>query len=50
MRSSMGTPASAFYGLNEPAGNAIAPDGPFDTPYTASKVLAAVKSTGFIVS
>jgi hypothetical protein len=41
--------ASVIGLLNEPAGNAIAPDGPFDTPYTASKVLAAVKSTGFIV-
>ena len=26
----------------------IAPDGPFDTPFTAAKVLAAVKGTGFI--
>ncbi len=26
-----------------------APDGPFDTPLTAAKVLAAVKETGFIV-
>ena len=26
----------------------IAPDGPFDTPYTAKKVLKAVKATGFI--
>ncbi len=26
----------------------ITPDGAFDTPYTAQKVLAAVKSTGFI--
>jgi ferritin-like protein len=42
--------ASVIGLLNEPAGNAIAPDGPFDTPYTASKVLAAVKGTGFIVS
>ncbi len=41
--------ASVIGLLNEPAGNAIAPDGPFDTPLTASKVLAAVKGTGFIV-
>jgi hypothetical protein len=34
--------------LNEAAGNDIAPEGPFDVPYTAPKVLAAVKSTGFI--
>jgi hypothetical protein len=34
--------------LNEAAGNDIAPEGPFDTPYTASKVLTAVKGTGFI--
>jgi hypothetical protein len=41
--------ASVIGLLNEPAGNDIAPDGPFDTPLTASKVLAAVKATGFIV-
>lgn len=41
--------ASVIGLLNEPAGNAITPDGPFDTPLTASKVLAAVKGTGFIV-
>jgi Ferritin-like domain len=35
--------------INDPGGDAIAPSGPFDTPYTAAKVLAAVKSTGFIV-
>jgi hypothetical protein len=29
-------------------GKPIAPNGPFDTGYTASKVLAAVKGTGFI--
>ncbi len=34
--------------LIEPEGSDIAPNGPFDTPYTASKVLAAVKGTGFI--
>jgi len=42
--------ASVIGLLNEPAGNDITPDGPFDTPYTAAKVLAAVKGTGFIVS
>ena len=31
-------------------GKPIAPNGPFDTGYTASKVLAAVKATGFIKS
>ena len=41
--------ASVIGLLNEPAGEAIAPNGPFDTPLTASKVLAAVKGTGFIV-
>ncbi len=44
--------ASVIGLLNEgsaPAGSAITPDGPFDTPLTASKVLAAVKGTGFIV-
>ena len=42
--------ASVIGLLNEPAGNDVTPDGPFDTPYTASKVLAAVKGTGFIIS
>jgi Ferritin-like domain len=41
--------ASVIGLLNEPAGNNIAPNGPFDTPYTAAKVLAAVTATGFIV-
>jgi Ferritin-like domain len=41
--------ASVIGLLNEPAGNAITPDGAFDTPFTAAKVLAAVKGTGFIV-
>jgi len=41
--------ASVIGLLNEPAGEDIAPDGPFDTPFTAAKVLAAVKATGFIV-
>ena len=36
--------------LTEPSGETIAPNGPFDTPYTAAKVLAAVKGTGFIVA
>jgi hypothetical protein len=40
--------ASVIGLLNEAAGNDIAPEGPFDVPYTAGKVLAAVKSTGFI--
>lgn len=34
--------------LKNPSGKAIAPNGPFDTPLTAAKVLAAVKGTGFI--
>jgi hypothetical protein len=34
--------------LNEAGGNDIAPEGPFDVPYPAAKVLAAVKGTGFI--
>jgi Ferritin-like domain len=41
--------ASVIGLLNEPAGNDITPNGAFDTPYTAAKVLAAVKATGFIV-
>jgi hypothetical protein len=41
--------ASVIGLLNEPAGNDIAPNGPFDTPLTASEVLTAVKGTGFIV-
>jgi len=40
--------ASVIGLLNEAAGNDIAPEGPFDVPYHASKVLAAVKGTGFI--
>jgi hypothetical protein len=35
--------------INGTTGGGIAPSGPFDKPYTAAKVLAAVKSTGFIV-
>ncbi len=34
--------------LNEAAGNDIAPFGPFDVPYPASKVLTAVSETNFI--
>jgi hypothetical protein len=41
--------ASVIGLLNEPAGNDIAPNGPFDTPLTASEVLEAVTGTGFIV-
>jgi len=41
--------ASVIGLLNDPSGEAIAPDGPFDTPLTAAKVLAAVKETGFVV-
>ncbi|HEX4466790.1 MAG TPA: ferritin-like domain-containing protein [Solirubrobacteraceae bacterium] len=40
--------ASVIGLLNDPTGKEIAPDGPFDTPYRAGKVLAAVKATGFI--
>jgi hypothetical protein len=41
--------ASVIGLLNDPSGEMIAPDGPFDTPLTAAKVLAAVKETGFIL-
>ena len=41
--------ASVIGLLNESTGGGIAPDGPFDTPLPARKVLAAVKGTGFIV-
>jgi hypothetical protein len=41
--------ASVIGLLNEPAGEDIAPNGPFDTPLTAAKVLSAVKGTGFII-
>jgi hypothetical protein len=40
--------ASVIGFLNE-GSEGIDPNGPFDTPYTAAKVLAAVKGTGFIV-
>jgi hypothetical protein len=42
--------ASVIGLLNDPSGTAITPDGPRDTPLTASKVLKAVEGTGFIVS
>jgi hypothetical protein len=41
--------ASVIGLLNTPSGANITPDGAFDTPFTASKVLTAVKGTGFIV-
>lgn len=41
--------ASVIGLLNDPSGGAITPNGAFDTPLTAAKVLAAVKGTGFIV-
>jgi hypothetical protein len=41
--------ASVIGLLNDPTGKSIAPNGPFDTPYTAAKVLKAVEGTGFIV-
>jgi hypothetical protein len=40
--------ASVIGLLNGPKGM-LTPNGAFDTPFTAEKVLAAVKSTGFIV-
>ena len=41
--------ASVIGLLNDPTGKSIAPDGPFDKPFTAAKVLKAVEGTGFIV-
>ena len=41
--------AGAIGLINGGSAKDITPDGAFDTPYTAAKVLAAVKSTGFIV-
>jgi Ferritin-like domain len=41
--------ASVIGLLNDPTGEMIAPNGPFDTPLTAAAVLSAVKGTGFIV-
>jgi len=40
--------ASVIGLLNDPSGASITPNGAFDTPLTASKVLTAVKGTGFI--
>jgi len=40
---------ASVIGLLNGSKGMITPDGAFDTPYTAQKVLAAVKSTGFIV-
>jgi len=39
---------ASVIGLLNGAKGMITPNGAFDTPYTAQKVLAAVKSTGFI--
>ncbi len=41
--------ASVIGLINDPSGASISPSGPFDTPLSAAKVLAAVKGTGFIV-
>jgi hypothetical protein len=41
--------ASVIGLLNDPSGKEITPNGAFDTPLSAAKVLAAVKGTGFIV-
>jgi len=41
--------ASVIGLINDPTGAGISPSGPFDTPLSAGKVLAAVKGTGFIV-
>ena len=41
--------ASVIGLLNDPSGAMIAPDGPFDKPWTAAKVLSAVEGTKFIV-
>ncbi len=41
--------ASVIGLLNDPSGKEIAPDGAFDTPWTAQKVLHEVKETKFIV-
>jgi hypothetical protein len=40
--------ASVIGLLNDPSGAAIAPDGPFDKPWTAAKVLKEVEGTGFL--
>jgi hypothetical protein len=41
--------ASVIGLINSPTSKSMTPSGPFDTPYTAAKVLAAVQGTGFIV-
>ncbi len=41
--------ASVIGLINDPTGGNISPSGPFDTPLSAGKVLAAVMGTGFIV-
>jgi Ferritin-like domain len=41
--------ASVIGLIISPTSKSMAPNGPRDTPYTAAKVLAAVKGTGFIV-
>jgi hypothetical protein len=41
--------AGAIGLINGSSGGGIAPSGPFDKPFTAAQILAAVKSTGFIV-
>jgi Ferritin-like domain len=40
---------ASVIGLINQGGAGIAPDGPFDKPWTAAKVLKAVTGTGFIV-
>jgi hypothetical protein len=42
--------AGAIGYYNDPTAQDVSPNGAFDTPLTASAVLAAVKKTGFIVS
>jgi rubrerythrin len=42
--------ASVIGFLNQNSPKGIAPDGPFDVPFSAKKVLSAVTKTGFIVS
>ncbi len=41
--------ASVIGLINQNSSKGIAPDGAFDTPFSAAKVLSAVKGTGFIV-
>jgi hypothetical protein len=42
--------ASVIGLLNDPTGAMIAPDGPFDKPWTAAKVLKEVEATKFITA